>query len=96
MQLLDRTIKGIPVTFLAALALVILLTIFFGAWAVSADAKQPGRELSFLAPGASGFGPIGVQRTGPDPGNVSSSGEEGAGAADSWWGKAFLKACPLH
>jgi hypothetical protein len=98
MMLLDRRFRGMPVAFLAVLVATVLLTIFLGAWAVSADVQDPGRSLSF-----------GVGATGPDPASIASDTpkdesrqgsapetEDRKSAADSWWGSAFLKACPLH
>ena len=89
--------KGIPLSFVIVVVATIILTIFFGAWAVSADADARERSLAFVIGGA------GPALDAPD----SSSGSEaklrgadepgdGGSNADSWWGKSFLKACPLH
>ena len=97
-MLLDARIRGIPLTFLIVLVFMILLTIFFGAWAVSADV---GRQSGSFAFGAAGTGPSFVSV------NSESSSEEtinsvlgaqdgGRNAADEWWSDALLKACPFH
>jgi TRAP-type C4-dicarboxylate transport system permease small subunit len=81
--------------FIAVLAVVLALIIFFGAWAVSADVGNQ-RTLAFGLPGASptisggnlqqeNFGTYAVAR-------LDSSGEN----SETWWGQAFLRACPLH
>jgi len=72
---------------------VIFLIIFFGAWAVSADAGDRSRALSF------GF-VSGSTATNATAINSSQAGlgqsDTGDNAIDSWWGGAFLKACPFH
>ncbi len=76
------------------LAVVLALIIFFGAWAVSADTGS--RTLAFGLPGTtptlSGSN-LQDQNTGPYP--VARLGEH-SNASDTWWGGAFLRACPLH
>ena len=94
MYMLDRKIKGLPITFLIAVTLTIMLTIFFGAWAVSADVDAQDRKLSF------GIGGSGAD-SGAQPSSESSGGTSGDQAddqtvADEWWGRAVLKACPFH
>ncbi len=85
----------IPVTFFVVLAVVIALIIFFGAWAVSADVGNQ-RTLAFGLPGTtpsiSGRN-IPEDTTGPYQ-VARLDGEDVAG--DTWWGQAFLRACPLH
>lgn len=77
------------------LAVVIALIIFFGAWAVSADLSGQ-RTLAFGLPGTtptlSGSN-IAEDNTGPYQVTRLASAVE---TSDTWWGKAFLKACPLH
>ncbi len=97
MFLVDWRIKGVPATFLAVLVVMVLLTIFFGAWAISTDLDARDGSLPFgVVGGAPGFGV-----TSPKP----SSGADKAipteqvvdvSKSDSWWGKVVLKACPLH
>lgn len=94
MWLVDRRFKGIPVSFLIVVLATILLTIFFGAWAVSADASAQGRDFSFglgaASPSLSGLNDDG------SPGSSVPAGQEDADLADEWWGQALLKACPFH
>jgi len=76
------------------LVAVLALIIFFGAWAVSADTGT--RTLAFGLPGTTptlnGNDPQ-DQDTGPF--QVTRLGDQGT-ASDTWWGGAFLRACPLH
>ena len=88
----------IPLTFFLVVAATIFLIIFFGAWAVSADSREGGRALTFGF--ASGGGSPNVTALSSSqagdrgaPGLGESTGEA---AVDSWWGSAFLKACPFH
>lgn len=87
-KLLARRMS-IPVTFLVVVSAVIFLIIFFGAWAVSADVGDRGRTLSF------GFvsGATATNATALNSAQASGDGED---AGDSWWGGAFLTACPFH
>jgi hypothetical protein len=84
----------VPATFLAVAAATVFLIIFFGAWAVSADVEEQDRNLSF------GFANRGVSTDAGALNSAQSSpapGETGEGSTgDTWWGKAFLTACPLH
>ena len=89
--------KGIPLSFIIVVVSTIILTIFFGAWAVSADADARDRSLAFAITGA------GPALDAPDSSSGSEAKlrgadaqEDGASNADSWWGKSFLKACPFH
>ena len=88
----------IPLTFFVVVAVTIILIVFFGAWAVSADAADQEQTLAFgfvagsdnlnaNAPGSSQL--KGLEASGREENSISDS-------ADSWWGQAFLKACPLH
>ena len=79
----------IPITFFVVVSAVIFLIIFFGAWAISADVGDRGRALSF------GF-VSGATATNATAINASQAGVQGDNASDSWWGGAFLKACPFH
>lgn len=97
------TAKGmpIPISFTIAVIMTLALFIFFGAWVVSADAEGYQRTLSFAVagPGAnlladSKGGTPGVTITSTNPGQTAAN-QEGSNA-DTWWGKSFLKACPLH
>ena len=89
--------RRIPVTltFSVAVALVLALIIFFGAWAVSADVGSQ-RTLAFGLPGTvptlSGSN---LEQENSGPYQVARlDGQDVAG--DTWWGQAFLRACPLH
>ena len=86
-----------PFVFVVVLVVTGALVIFFGAWAVAADAE--GRELNFVIPGA------GVTATSTDDVETGQAqptfgaapiGESSDSASATWWGQGFLKACPLH
>ena len=89
-----------PFVFVAVVVATLALIIFFGAWAVAADAE--GRTLTFglaaTAPDDAGTTQGGDASTssGQAAFGVAPIGETSEGAADRWWGQAFLKACPLH
>lgn len=97
-------------TTVGAMVAAVLLIIFFGAWAVSdgsraADAETlltgatagfsgttlapPQSPSSYPAAGAANADTAPRLATAPD-------GSGAANPADTWWGKAFLAACPLH
>ncbi len=98
-MLLDLRIKGVPLTFLIVLVLMIVLTIFFGAWAVSMDANAQNGEFAFGAAVGAGTGPSSAGSGGPPKENANGSPvnqEDNQSSADTWWGGALLKACPLH
>jgi len=85
-----------PFVFGVVAAVTAALIIFFGAWAVSASAE--GRELTFgFAGGAAGPGTANSEG-GEQPQAVFGAAPIGetSGASDTWWGRGFLKACPLH
>ena len=81
--------------FIAVLAVVLALIIFFGAWAVSADVGNQ-RTLAFGLPGTSptiSGGNLQQENSGPYAvARLGSTGEN----RETWWGQAFLRACPLH
>ena len=91
--------KGLPVpiSFVVAVVLTLALFVFFGAWAVSADSDSHNRTLSLAFAGPS------ATLLSDDTADPSSGGQalglpsarEGS-TADTWWGKSFLTACPLH
>ncbi|MCH7842160.1 MAG: hypothetical protein J4N69_05615 [Chloroflexi bacterium] len=85
----------VPFTFAVVLAVVLALIIFFGAWAVSADVGAQ-RTLAFGLPGTTptlSGGNLRDPNSGPyQVGRLVSTVEN----SDTWWGKAFLRACPLH
>ena len=86
-----------PAVFLVVVVATVALIIFFGAWAVSADAE--GRALTF---GVAGSTLQDSQNTDSEGGQAKAAfgvtpiGETPEGASEQWWGQAFLKACPLH
>ena len=92
-------------TSVGAMVVCLLLIIFFGAWAVSAGG---GTDLDVLVSGAaSGFsGSISPQSVASEGSAAPADGDtvprlataaaSSGGAAETWWGKAFLVACPLH
>ncbi len=87
----------VPISFLVAVLLTLALFIFFGAWAVSADSESHNRTLSlaFAGPGA-----ILLAESEANNQSVnqlqSPDATTGGSSADTWWGKSFLTACPLH
>ena len=98
-MLLDLRIKGVPLTFLIVLVLMILLTVFFGAWAVSVDADSQEGVFALGAAVGAGSSPSQADSDGPlrETANGAPANQEDAqSAADTWWGGALLKACPLH
>ena len=88
----------VPITFLVVVLATILLVIFFGAWAASADSGDRDRTLTF------GFASSGtdLNATALNSSDAAVSGAESAtggseeDADKGWWQSAFLKACPLH
>lgn len=85
----------VPLTFFAVLALVLALIVFFGAWAVSADVGNQ-RTLAFGLPGTTAsISGENVQENDAGPYQIARLDDDGA-AGDTWWGQAFLRACPLH
>ena len=89
-----------------AMVVTLLLIIFFGAWAVAASTEAG--IGSVLTTATSGF-TSGYGQTAPTSGTVDPNavprlataatpggGAAGTTASDTWWGKAFLTACPLH
>lgn len=94
-----------------AMAVSVLLIIFFGAWAVSAsgdagvqsllsgatagfsgDALTAASSSAADANAGTGAGPA----AGDTAPRLASAATGDRAAADTWWGKAFLTACPLH
>ena len=98
-MLLDLRIKGVPLTFLIVLVFMIALTIFFGAWAVSVDANSRNGEFAFGAAVGAGTGPSSAGSGGTPKETANGAPvnqEDSPSSADTWWGGALLKACPLH
>ena len=87
-----------PVSFLVAVVAVIALLIFFGAWAVSVDAESRDRALALALPGGTmDFAAIPEKKAEDAPFDPNAYfGGSDQTAADTWWGNALLKACPLH
>ena len=84
----------VPATFLVVAATTVFLIIFFGAWAVSANVEGHGRELPFGFSNRGAGADAGALNTAQDSATPAESG--GGSSGDTWWGKAFLTACPLH
>ena len=85
----------IPVSFAIVVSVIIAVFIFFGAWAVSVDAANHDRELSFAVGNTGpsfGVNPLPSQKYD----RVTSSATTDGGSADTWWGRSLLMACPLH
>ena len=86
----------IPVSFAIVVAGLIALFIFFGAWAVSTDAAEHDRELSFaLGNSGAGFGVNPLASVVENEGKAKAANEVES-SADTWWGSTLLIACPLH
>ncbi|MDA1127090.1 MAG: hypothetical protein O2913_00105 [Chloroflexi bacterium] len=89
----------VPLMFVGVLVVVFALIIFFGAWAVSADVGNQ-RTLAFGLPGTtpsiSGSNLQNNQQTGNGESFQIARLDEQSLASDTWWGQAFLSACPLH
>ena len=85
----------LPVSFMVVVTMLVALFIFFGAWAVTVDAANNGRELSFEIGNSVSLGvnPLPAQPNAQAPEII---GEGGQSAADTWWGSSLLLACPLH
>ena len=93
-------------TSVGAMVVSVLLIIFFGAWAVSASSEADlSGVLSSATAGFSGE-PLADSAPSGQPGALAYATDSdsvprlatgsGATAADTWWGKALLGACPLH
>ena len=79
--------------------LTVALLIFFGAWAVSSSEAGAGNALTSALTGANASPNAAAESGASDanPFQIASLDETGETAAEeSWWGQAFLKACPLH
>ena len=96
------------VTSVGAMAVSVMLVIFFGAWAVSASGDAGVQSLlSGATAGFSGDALTTAATDGTDGSataagygdtapRLASAASGDRAAADTWWGKAFLTACPLH
>ncbi len=85
----------VPVTFIVVIAVVLALIIFFGAWAVSADVGNQ-RTLAFGLPGTTPtLSGNSLQSDNSGPYQIARLDDQQV-AGDTWWGNAFLRACPLH
>jgi hypothetical protein len=67
---------------------------------VTASAENE-RSLSFGLMGPADLVSEGAEQSGSNPYEIarigqSPTGQSEGGAEAAWWGKAFLKACPLH
>ncbi len=89
-----------PLSFIVAIVATVALLIFFGAWAVSADSSSRERALSLALPGGvSGYAGPQAQAPQTETEKFLQSFDQAQGsdtAADTWWGKTLLTACPLH
>ena len=86
--------KTKPIPFLVTVVIAIALTIFFGAWAVSADIEARTVEPYAISVGSS-FNPQASSFQYPS----TVYGDLGDGSSQNdgvWWERALLVACPLH
>ena len=87
----------VPISFMVVVAALIALFIFFGAWAVSVDADNQERNLTFaIARGDSSVMVNPSDSSGATSQTTPSQGTYSGSAADTWWGKSLTLACPLH
>ena len=95
MGMLKMNKVPLPVSFVIVISMLIALFVFFGAWAVTVDAANNERELSFAIGNSVSLGvnPLPAQ---PNPQATETKREGGQSAADTWWGSSLLLACPLH
>ena len=94
-----KTSKGmpVPISFAVAVVLVLALFIFFGAWAVSADSESHNRTLSLAFAGPGAILLAESEANNQSAGQLANpDAATGGTSADTWWGKSFLTACPLH
>lgn len=99
MEASSKSSKGlpIPISFAVAVVLTLALFIFFGAWAVSADSDSHNRTLSLAFAGPGAILQAESQANNQSAGQSQILGSDtGSSSADTWWGKSFLTACPLH
>ena len=90
-------IKGKPIPFILVFVIAIALTVFFGAWAVSADLDS---QNPAFAPGLGLYGgglgdKSGLEGTANQYSSTPLTEGEVNGEAP-WWQSAVLTACPLH
>ena len=97
-------------TTVGAMVAAVLLIIFFGAWAVS-DGSRAADAETLLTGATAGFSGTTLAPPSQSPSSYPAAGDadadtaprlatapdgSAANPADTWWGKAFLAACPLH
>ena len=94
MGMLNLKKVPLPVSFMVVMTMLIGLFVFFGAWAVTVDAANHDRPLSFAIGNnlSLGVNPLPV----PSDQRAIAQVEESQSAADTWWGSSLLFACPLH
>ncbi len=85
-------------TTVGAMVITLLLIVFFGAWAV---ASAGDADISSITNSAtSGFAGSPYQPGAVPPGAADSDTVPRLASAtpvsETWWGKSFLVACPLH
>lgn len=104
-RLNDLRIFGLPVQFVAVVALSLALTIYFGAYAADArineraaqNAAQSGQQFDFSAPASNAMSARlsgGIGQRAPGVGIASSDAAQPA--ERQAWEYLFLIACPLH
>ena len=99
-RLNDMRIMGMPVQFVAVVAISLALTIYFGAWAADAriseraaqTAGQSAQQFNFASASSSSSASGISGRLGSE----STTGVSGSPYEAEGWEKAFLFACPLH
>ncbi len=99
-RLNDMRILGMPVQFVAVVAISLALTIYFGAWAadVRMDARAAqaaGQDVQQFDFRSSASSSAGSGLTG-GLGQGLAASEYGEATEGQGWEKLFLFACPLH
>ena len=107
-RLNDLRIFGLPVQFVAVVALSLALTIYFGAYAADArineraaqNAAQSGQQFDFSAPASNAVSARlsgGIGQRAPGNAGGGNAGSDAAQPAERQaWEYLFLIACPLH
>ena len=99
-RLNDMRIVGMPVQFVAVVAISLALTIYFGAWAADARmderaAQAAGQNVQQFDFRSSANSSTGSGLAG-GLGQGAATSEYGEAVEGEGWEKFFLFACPLH
>ena len=98
----DMRIMGMPVQFVAVVAISLALTIYFGAWAADSRISERAAQAAGQSAQQFDFRGGGNSNAGTALSGGLGSGATGAGAAygnaaeGQAWERFFLLTCPLH